>query len=86
MGEMFDPAHPGEILRENLQAVGWTVTEAARRLGVTRAMLSRVLNGHAGVSAEMAIRLETVGWGSADVWVRMQGNFDLARARRSAAA
>ena len=50
MGGMYDPAHPGEIIREAIVAEGWTVGDAAARLGVTRNTLSRVLNGKAGVS------------------------------------
>ncbi len=71
--EMYNPAHPGEILREDyLKAVGLTVTEAAAGLGVTRKALSDLLNGHSGVSPDMAIRLEKVGWGTAEHWLRMQ--------------
>jgi addiction module HigA family antidote len=61
MAEMYNPAHPGEIVREEcLKSLGLTVTAAADALGVTRKVLSDLLNGHAGVSTEMAIRLEKV--------------------------
>jgi addiction module HigA family antidote len=51
MARMFNPPHPGETLREDvLPALGLTVTEAARQLGITRTALSRILNGHAGIS------------------------------------
>ena len=83
---MYDPAHPGEIVRDNIEAEGWTVTEGAVRLGVSRITLSRLLNGRAGVSAAMALALERLGWGTADHWVRMQGSYDLARERRRRAA
>ena len=83
---MYDPAHPGEIVRDNIEAEGWTVTEGAVRLGVSRITLSRLLNGRAGVSASMALALERLGWGTADHWVRMQGSYDLARERRRRAA
>ena len=53
MSGMYDPAHPGEIIREAIMAERWTVAEAAVRLGVTRNALSRVLNGKAGVPPEM---------------------------------
>jgi addiction module HigA family antidote len=60
--EMHNPAHPGEIIREDcLKPLGLTVTEAAARLGVTRKALSCLLNGHSGVSAETAIHLEKAG-------------------------
>lgn len=83
---MYDPAHPGEIVRDNIEAEGWTVTEGAVRLGVSRITLSRLLNGRAGISAAMALALERLGWGTADHWVRMQGSYDLARERRRQAA
>ena len=80
--QMIDPAHPGEIARDNMQAEGWTVTQCASRLGVSRITLSRLLNCRAGVSASMAIALERIGWGTADHWVRMQGSYDLAQERQ----
>lgn len=74
MNIMFNPPHPGETLREDvLPALNLTVTEAAKQIGVSRVALSRVLNGRAAISPEMALRLET--WlglengGSADVWL-----------------
>ena len=83
--EMFDPAHPGQIIREDcLKPLGLTVTAAADALGVTRKALSDLLNGHSGVSPEMAIRLEKVGWSTADHWLRMQLQRDLWEARRRA--
>ena len=78
---MLNPAHPGEIVRECMQAEGWTVTECAVNLGVSRITLSRLLNGRAGVSTAMALALERIGWSNADHWVRMQGSYDLAQAR-----
>ena len=86
MTQMFNPPHPGETLREDvLPELGLTVTEAAAQLGVTRVALSRVLNGHAGISPEMALRLE--GWlgvengGRADLWLAQQTSYDLWQAR-----
>jgi addiction module HigA family antidote len=82
---MFNPAHPGEIVREDcLAPLALSVTAAAKWLGVSRQSLSELLNGHAGVSAEMAIRLEKVGWGSAEAWVRSQAAYDLWKAKKSA--
>jgi addiction module HigA family antidote len=79
---MHNPPHPGLTLRDDvLPALGLTVTEAAAALGVTRPALSRVLNGAAAVSPEMALRLER--WlgdehgGRADVWLGMQAAYDL---------
>lgn len=58
-----------------------TVSEAARRLGVSRATLSRVLNGRAGISVSLVLKLEAAGWGTADAWLRRQSQYDLARER-----
>ena len=81
---MKNPPHPGHSIRENcLDPLGLSVTEAARVLGVARHTLSRVLNGHAAVSPEMAIRLEKVGWSNAEFWLRRQTSYDLAQARKS---
>lgn len=82
---MYDPPHPGEIVRDAVEAEGWTVSEAAARLGVTRNTLSRLLNSKAGVSPRMALALERIGWSDAEHWVRMQGAYDLAQARAAAA-
>ncbi|MCE8014392.1 HigA family addiction module antitoxin [Billgrantia desiderata] len=75
MGRMHNPAHPGAVLREYIGDV--TVTEAASRLGVTRAALSRILNGGAGISADMALRLEQALGTSAEMWLEMQLKYEL---------
>ncbi len=80
---MVNPPHPGRSIRENcLEPLGLNVTEAANVLGVARHTLSRVLNGHAAISPEMAIRLEKAGWSNAEFWLRRQGTYDLAQARK----
>ena len=88
MTRIHNPPHPGETLREDvLPALDLTVTEAAAQLGVTRAALSRVLNGRAAISPEMALRLE--GWlgaengGRADLWISQQAAYDLWQARKA---
>ncbi len=79
---MKNPPHPGTMLRHDvLDPLGLGVTEAARKLGISRVALSRVLNGHAGISPELAIRLEQAGVSTARFWIGLQSNFDLARAR-----
>lgn len=90
MTRMYNPPHPGETLIEDvLPALDLTVTEAAAQLGVTRAALSRVLNGRAAISPEMALRLE--GWlgvkhgGRADLWLAQQAAYDLWQARKAGA-
>ncbi|HVT31003.1 MAG TPA: HigA family addiction module antitoxin [Rhodanobacteraceae bacterium] len=80
MTNMHNPPHPGSVLREWLAHI--TVAEAARRLGVTRAALSRVLNGAAGVSAEMDLRLSKALGTTPGVWFNMQADYDLWQAQR----
>ena len=81
---MKSPPHPGRSIKQNcLDPLALSVTEGAKVLGVARHTLSRVLNGHATISPEMAIRLEKAGWSSAEFWLRRQTSYDLARARRS---
>lgn len=82
MGRIFNPPHPGETLKEDvLPALGLTLTDAAHQLGVARTALSRVLNGHAAISPEMARRIEA--WlgpergGRAEIWLGMQMDYDL---------
>ena len=82
VGPMLNPPHLGELIRESMDDVGWNVTETAARFGCERGTLSRLLNGKAGVSANMALALEDIGWGTADHWMRMQASYELARARR----
>jgi antitoxin HigA-1 len=75
---MKNPNHPGDLIRDCLNELKTNVTDAAKALGVTRATLSRVLNGQAGVSPEMAVRLEKSIGSSASFWLRLQLNYDLA--------
>jgi len=83
---MKNPPHPGHSIKDTcLDPLGLSVTEAAKVLGVARHTLSRVLNGHAGVSPDMAIRLEKAGWSNADHWLRLQTAYDLAQARNMSA-
>ncbi len=81
--EMHEPPHPGEVLRElYLEPLELTVTETAKRLGVTRKTLSELVNGRAGVSPEMALRLSKGLGRSPESWLAMQDNFDLWHARQ----
>ena len=82
VGPMLNPPHLGELILENMNELGWSVAETASRLKCERGTLSRLLNGKAGVSAEMAIALENIGWGTADHWMRLQASYELAQARR----
>jgi len=76
MSRMHNPAHPGEVLREYLP-VEVTVTEAAECLGITRQALSALLNGRAGVGANMALRLSEAFGTGAEMWLSMQVAYDL---------
>jgi addiction module HigA family antidote len=84
MSKMYNPPHPGELLQDTIlhSGCGLTVTELARCLGVSRVSLSRVVNGRAAVSAELAIRLAAAMGGSAESWLSMQGAYDLWQARK----
>ncbi|KQV06547.1 HigA family addiction module antitoxin [Leifsonia sp. Root112D2] len=75
MTRMYDPPHPGTLLEDYLGDV--SLAEAARRLGVTRATLSRIRHGHAAVTADMAIRLSLLFNTSAELWLGMQNAYDL---------
>ena len=82
---MKNPPHPGLSVRHDcLEPLGLSVTEAAKRLGVSRRQLSDLVNCHAGVSPEMAIRLDKAFGGAADTWLRLQAAYDLAQAMRHA--
>ena len=81
MSRMHNPAHPGEVLREWLPE-GMTVTKAAKELQISRVMLSKVLNGKAGVTAGMALRLSAWLGTTPDVWLGMQTQWDLWQAEQ----
>jgi antitoxin HigA-1 len=78
---MHNPPHPGEMLRELcLKPLGLTVTQAAEALGISRKTLSSILNGRAGISPEMAVRLSIALDTTAESWLRQQLQYDLAQA------
>jgi addiction module HigA family antidote len=79
---MFDPPHPGEILREYTDATGLSVTQIAQQLHMSRKVLSQILNGHAGISAEMAWKLSAAFGTSPDVWTNLQKQYDLWQAKQ----
>jgi addiction module HigA family antidote len=85
MMRMHNPPHPGEILRDTVlhPDSSLTLTAFAERLGVSRVALSRVVNGRAAVSAELAIRLAAALGGSAESWLRMQSAYDLWQAQKN---
>lgn len=80
---MKEPPHPGLSVRYDcLEPLGLSVTEAAKALGVTRQALNNLVNGKAGISPEMAIRLDKAFGGTAEAWLALQMAFDLAQARK----
>ncbi|MCP5347674.1 MAG: HigA family addiction module antitoxin [Gammaproteobacteria bacterium] len=84
--QMHNPPHPGEVLRELcLEPMGLSVTEAAEALGVSRKTLSSILNGRAGISPEMAIRLSKAFDTSPESWLNQQQQYDLWQALQSSA-
>jgi addiction module HigA family antidote len=85
MATMKNPPHPGRIVRQEcIEPLGLTITAAASHLGVTRQALNNLVNGKAGVSAEMAIRLAAAFGSSAEVWLGLQLEYDLAQAKKRA--
>lgn len=82
---MKNPPHPGlSVRRDCLDPLGLTVTEAAKKLGVSRKQLSDVVNGHSGISPQMAIRLDKAFGGGANTWYQLQAAYDLAQAMKRA--
>jgi len=80
---MYKPAHPGEVLKEMyIEPLGLTVTDTARSLGITRKTLSELINGRSGISTSMALRLSKAFGTTPELWLNMQQNFDLWKARK----
>lgn len=83
---MKSPAHPGRLIKNEIDEMGLSVAAAAEGLGVTRQQLYNVINGKSAVSPEMAVRLEKGIGSTADTWLRMQVAYDLAQVRQTRAA
>ncbi|MBI1818808.1 MAG: HigA family addiction module antidote protein [Nitrospirae bacterium] len=82
---MKNPPHPGRIIRQEcIEPLGLTITEAAKRLGVTRQTLNNLVNGKGGISPEMSIRLSKAFGSNPEIWLGMQMEYDLAQAEKSA--
>lgn len=80
---MYNPPHPGKIVKKAIvDGAGLSVTEAAAALGVGRVSISRLINGHTGISPEMAIRLSIALGTSSKMWLNMQSNYDLWQLRK----
>lgn len=83
---MKNPPHPGQGLRDDLDALGVSVAEAAKALGVTRQQLHNVISGKSSITPDMAVRLEQGVGGTAESWIAVQRDYDLAQVRQRAAA
>ena len=83
---MKNPPHPGRIVKQEIEELGLTITDAAAALGVTRQALNNLVNEKAGISAEMAIRLSKAIGSTPDMWVRLWAQYDLAQAMKKADA
>jgi addiction module HigA family antidote len=81
---MKNPPHPGGVVKDCIEDLGLSVTDAAKVLDVTRPTLSRVINGRSAISPEMAIRLSKAFGSTPEMWLRMQTAYDLAQARQHA--
>lgn len=82
---MKNPCHPGELIKADIDELGLSVVDAAKGLGISRQQLHSVIAGRASVTPEMALRLEKAIGSTADTWLRMQGNYDLAQIRKRGA-
>jgi addiction module HigA family antidote len=83
---MKNPPHPGELIGDALSELGVSISAAAKTLGITRQQLHNLIAGRSGLTAEMAVRLEKALGSTADTWLRMQMNYDLARVRGRSAS
>jgi len=83
---MKNPPHPGRLVKDEIDALGLSVAQAAEGLGVTRQQLYRVISGECAISPEMAVRLERGIGSSAEAWLKMQMAYDLAQIQRRASA
>lgn len=79
---MKNPCHPGELIKADLDELSLSIVEAAKALGISRQQLHSVIAGRAGVTPEMALRLEKAIGSTADTWLRAQMNYDLAQVRK----
>jgi antitoxin HigA-1 len=84
--EMKNPPYPGELIGDNLTELGVSISAAAKALGITRQQLHNLISGRSGITPEMAVKLEKAIGSTADTWLRMQMNYDLAQVRKREAS
>jgi addiction module HigA family antidote len=82
--EMKNPPHPGELIGDNLEELRISITKAATGLGISRQQLHNLIAGRSGITPEMAVKLEKALGSTADTWLKMQMNYDLAQVRKRA--
>ena len=80
--EMKNPPHPGELIGDTLNDIDVSIVVAAKGLGITRQQLHNLISGRSGITPEMAVKLEKAIGSTADTWLRMQMNYDLAEVRK----
>jgi addiction module HigA family antidote len=83
---MKNPPHPGQMIGDSLEEMGISISKAAKGLGVTRQQLHNIISGRCAIMPEMAVRLEKALGSTADAWLRMQANYDLAQIRNKRSA
>ena len=79
---MWSPVHPGELIKENMDALGWSVADCAENLGVSCDTVAALLEGRGRVSLGLGWALERVGWSTVEFWLRVQSSYDLEAERR----
>ena len=84
--QMKNPPHPGELIGDSIEELGVSISEAARGLGITRQQLHNIIAGRSAITPEMAVRFEKALGSTADAWLRMQMNHDLAKIRARGAS
>ncbi len=80
---MKNPVHPGVLLKDNIETLGISVTEFAFKLGISRQIVSKIINKRAGISVEMALKLAKAFSTTPEFWINMQTQYDLAQARKT---
>ena len=80
------PSHPGELIADSLGALGWTMVDAARGLGISRQQLHNIVSGKSAATPQLEVKLEQALGGSADSWLRLQNAYDLARIQQRGTA
>lgn len=81
--EMKNPSHPGLLIKDNIDTLEITITQAALKLGISRQSLSEIINGKTGITPSMALKLAKAFGTTPEFWLNMQQKYDLAQARKT---